>query len=61
MSKIALGTVQFGIDYGVTNQRGQVAADEVRNILDFANENNIETLDTASSYGNSEQILGQET
>ncbi len=59
MSKIALGTVQFGIDYGVTNQRGQVAADEVRNILDFANENNIETLDTASSYGNSEQILGE--
>jgi aryl-alcohol dehydrogenase-like predicted oxidoreductase len=59
MNKLALGTVQFGLDYGISNQRGQVAADEVRNILDFANENNIETLDTASSYGNSEQILGE--
>ena len=31
--KIALGTVQFGVDYGVNNSNGQVKIDEVRNIL----------------------------
>jgi len=58
MRKIALGTVQFGLDYGVTNPSGQVAIDEVRNILTFATNNEIDTLDTAAKYGNSEQVLG---
>jgi aryl-alcohol dehydrogenase-like predicted oxidoreductase len=57
--KLALGTVQFGLDYGVTNPSGQVAIDEVRNILTFAKKNEIDTLDTASGYGNSEQVLGE--
>jgi len=56
--KLALGTVQFGLDYGVTNNTGQVPIDEVRNILTFAKNNNIDTLDTASGYGNSEKVLG---
>ena len=59
MHKLALGTVQFGSDYGVTNQRGQVAIEEVKNILDFAKDNGIGVLDTASNYGNSEKILGE--
>jgi aryl-alcohol dehydrogenase-like predicted oxidoreductase len=59
MSKLALGTVQFGLDYGVTNQSGQVTIKEVKNILDFAKDNGIDTLDTASDYGNSEQIIGK--
>jgi len=59
MNKLALGTVQFGLDYGITNQSGQVAIKEVRNILDLAKDNGIDTLDTASCYGNSEQILGK--
>jgi len=58
-SKLSLGTVQFGLDYGVTNQSGQVAIDEVRGILDFAKQNNIKTLDTAPLYGNSEKVLGE--
>ncbi|MDC0407645.1 aldo/keto reductase [Candidatus Thioglobus sp.] len=56
--KIALGTAQFGFDYGVTNQSGQVAIDEVEKILNYAKSNGIDTLDTASGYGNSEQVLG---
>jgi aryl-alcohol dehydrogenase-like predicted oxidoreductase len=59
MSKIALGTVQFGLDYGVSNLSGQVAIDEVRNILTFAENNEIDLLDTAPGYGNSEQVLGR--
>jgi len=57
--KLALGTVQFGLDYGITNHSGQVARDEVKDILDYAKTNNIDTLDTAARYGNSEQILGE--
>ena len=56
--KLALGTVQFGLDYGITNSGGQVQVDEVRKILNLAKKNNINTLDTASDYGNSEQVLG---
>jgi len=57
--KLALGTVQFGCDYGVSNDQGQVSAQEINNILSLAAEVGITTLDTASIYGNSEQALGQ--
>jgi len=57
--KLALGTAQFGLNYGVTNQNGQVAIEEVKSILNFAKDNGIDTLDTASGYGNSEQVLGK--
>ena len=57
--KIILGTAQFGLDYGITNKSGQVSKSEVKNILDCASRYNIKTLDTASGYGNSEEILGQ--
>jgi aryl-alcohol dehydrogenase-like predicted oxidoreductase len=58
MSKIALGTVQFGIDYGVNSGNGQVKPEEVRKILSYAQSKDIDLLDTAPGYGNSEQILG---
>jgi aryl-alcohol dehydrogenase-like predicted oxidoreductase len=57
--KIALGTAQFGLDYGVINQNGQVTIEEASNILDLAKNSGIDTLDTASGYGNSEQALGE--
>jgi len=56
--KLALGTVQFGLDYGVTNQSGKVEESEIEDILDFAKSNGINILDTASGYGNSERVLG---
>ena len=56
--KLALGTVQFGLDYGVTNQSGKVEESKIEGILGFAKSNGIDTLDTASGYGNSEQVLG---
>ena len=57
--KLALGTVQFGLDYGVTNNNGQVTIKEARKILGLSRRNNIKTLDTAASYGDSEKVLGQ--
>lgn len=56
--KIALGTVQFGIPYGIANQQGQVIESEAQNILDLARTNGIHTLDTAIAYGESERVLG---
>jgi aryl-alcohol dehydrogenase-like predicted oxidoreductase len=58
-TKIALGTAQFGLDYGITNQNGQVSIIEVENILQMAEGGGIDTLDTASAYGNSEEVLGR--
>jgi len=59
MHKLALGTVQFGLDYGITNHIGQTSMAEVMKILTFAQANKIDTLDTAPGYGNSEQVLGE--
>ena len=58
-NKIAIGTVQFGMDYGIANQKGKVSQKEIQSILDLAYENGINTLDTAKSYGNSERSIGK--
>ena len=55
ISKFALGTVQFGLDYGFTKKKSQ---DEVNLILQTANENNITLIDTAREYGDSEEKIG---
>lgn len=55
---LALGTVQFGLPYGVTNASGQVSEAEVTDILQYAMDSGISTLDTASEYGTSELVLG---
>ena len=59
MNKIALGTVQFGMNYGISNKTGQVSSDEIAKILDFCKHHDIDTLDTAQGYGESEKVLGQ--
>ena len=57
--KIALGTVQFGLNYGVANDAGQVTVEEVKKTLARATDFKISTLDTAAAYGNSEEVLGK--
>ncbi len=56
---IGLGTVQFGMRYGVTNQNGVPSPDEIAQILELAAEKGLRTLDTASLYGESEAALGR--
>jgi len=58
-SKLGLGTVQFGCDYGVSNKSGQVLESEVLDILNYAKQNGINVLDTAQGYGESEKVLGK--
>lgn len=57
--KLALGTVQFGLNYGVANASGQIKQDEVGLILQCARAHGIDTLDTAVNYGDSEWCLGK--
>ena len=57
--KLALGTVQFGLKYGINNSLGQVTETEVSKILDNCKKAGINTLDTAHAYGNSESVLGR--
>jgi aryl-alcohol dehydrogenase-like predicted oxidoreductase len=56
--QLCLGTVQFGLAYGITNTAGQVAEPEVRRILSLAADHGIEMLDTAQAYGSAETVLG---
>jgi hypothetical protein len=59
INKLALGTAQFGLNYGIANQVGVVCSGEVSSILALAKNANIDTLDTAIAYGDSEQSLGR--
>ena len=56
--RLALGTAQLGQHYGIANRSGPPSPDEARSILRCARVANIDTLDTAMMYGNSERILG---
>lgn len=57
--KLGLGTVQFGLDYGVSNATGRTPENEVASILRLAADNGIRILDTAAGYGCSEEVLGR--
>jgi aryl-alcohol dehydrogenase-like predicted oxidoreductase len=57
-NKIALGTAQFGMEYGINNQRGKIPEKEVFDILFEASSSGIDTLDTAYAYGDSEAVIG---
>lgn len=59
LSRLMLGTVQFGLDYGVANRSGAPSFPEVCAMLEAAAEGGINCLDTAHAYGNSEEILGR--
>lgn len=54
---LALGTVQFGLAYGIAGSGEAVAEVEVRRILDVAWARGVRTLDTAAAYGDIEGRL----
>ena len=57
--RIVLGTVQFGLDYGINNTQGEIQKGEAFDILKFAHQNGLDTLDTAAAYGSAESKLGE--
>jgi aryl-alcohol dehydrogenase-like predicted oxidoreductase len=56
--KLGLGTVQFGLPYGIANHQGQPSIEAVREILNQAAIAGVRTIDTAPLYGDSESIIG---
>ena len=56
--KLCLGTVQFGMDYGVFDSPKKDPQYCI-NCLDYATQNGIDAIDTATAYGDAEEIVGQ--
>ncbi|MGB2401366.1 MAG: aldo/keto reductase [Porticoccaceae bacterium] len=57
--KLAIGTAQFGMNYGVSNPNGVVSLDEITKILEYGKSVGINFIDTAAAYGNAELVLGK--
>lgn len=57
--KMTLGGVQFGMEYGITNDSGMVSESESISIIRSAITEGIAYIDTAAAYGNSEQVIGK--
>jgi len=58
INKIGLGSVQWGIKYGISNLKGRTKEYEVKKILDKAKLENISIIDTSPQYGDAERVLG---
>ena len=56
--KLALGTAQFGLHYGIANSLGRIGLAEATRVVALARKGGVETLDTAIAYGESESCLG---
>lgn len=59
LSRLTLGTAQFGFTYGVANRSGVPTQREVQAMLESAAEAGVNCLDTARGYGDSEKVLGE--
>ena len=55
--ELCLGTVQFGMDYGIKGQK-QPSVEQAIDMLDYATQNGINTIDTANAYGSAEDVVG---
>tara|TARA_A100001035_G_scaffold175900_1_gene139724 strand:- start:3890 stop:4777 length:888 start_codon:yes stop_codon:yes gene_type:complete len=59
MKNLCLGTAQLGLDYGITNKTGKINHNETELLLKRAVNENIKYFDTAFSYGDSEEKIGE--
>lgn len=57
-SRIGLGTVQWGMEYGVANNQCPTPIDEVGRILISAQNFGVQIIDSAALYGEAEDVLG---
>lgn len=56
--KLAIGSAQFGLNYGISNTAGKVPNEELKLILKEARSAGISFIDTARVYGDAESALG---
>lgn len=59
MADLCLGTAQLGMKYGINNTSGKPDRETVFDILNSAVNGGIHMIDTASIYGEAEEILGE--
>ena len=59
MKKIVIGTANFGMDYGIGHNQNKLTDSDIVEILKTAKKLGIDTIDTAISYGNSLNRLGE--
>ena len=59
--QLGLGTVQFGLPYGINNSAGKTLEQECAKVFSIAKNNNISFIDTAYGYGDAHSIIGQNT
>jgi aryl-alcohol dehydrogenase-like predicted oxidoreductase len=59
LSRLGLGTVQFGLEYGVSNRSGRPSEREVAAILARAAGAGVGIIDTAPAYGEAEVLVGR--
>lgn len=58
LSRLALGTAQLGMDYGIANVAGKPNSQRAEEIVSAALDAGINCFDTAQGYGDSEAVLG---
>lgn len=58
LSKLTLGTAQFGLEYGINNHAGKPDIDKSIEMLEYAYLNGVKSIDTAVAYGDSETVIG---
>lgn len=58
LHKLAIGTAQFGLNYGISNADGKSSQNEINSMLDLAASRNVKSIDTAIVYGHSELSIG---
>lgn len=58
MTKLILGTAQFGSGYGITNTVGRIDDASMSMVMSTAASSGIDTFDTAADYGDSQARLG---
>ncbi|MNS11474.1 putative oxidoreductase [compost metagenome] len=59
MAKLALGTVQLGMPYGIANVHGKPEQQAAKQILEIVQSHHVAMVDTSPVYGDSEEIVGQ--
>lgn len=57
--KLILGTVQFGLDYGINNSAGKPSKEQVFQLFEEAAKAGVGILDTADAYGNASELIGE--
>ena len=56
MADLCLGTVQFGMKYGINNRQGQPSMNDSVEMIKYAVDNGVKYIDTARAYGDAELV-----